>query len=199
MEKLLNGSTTSDTIELILTGRKEEYLMFEIKKASYDDIDFIMIQMKNARFSLPDPSWFVEDDRDFFCRHIEESGFILTGWDQGQMAGFLLVRIPGIESDNLAYDLFQKKEKPADLDLLPHTAHMESCVIFPAFRGMHLQRTLMESAEKQLKKQGFSHLMATVHPDNQASLKNFLHTGYEIIDTVKKYGGLPRHILLKII
>ena len=39
--------------------------------------------------------------------------------------------------------------------------------------------------------------MATVHPENRFSLENFLLEGYEVKATVRRYGGLLRHVLLK--
>lgn len=80
---------------------------------------------------------------------------------------------------------------------MKHVAHMETVVISKEYQGNKLQLKLMKAAEEILKDTIYQFFFATVHPDNQYSLNNFINLNYSIITTVKKYGGLDRHILYK--
>ncbi|MBQ4050678.1 MAG: GNAT family N-acetyltransferase, partial [Oscillospiraceae bacterium] len=82
-------------------------------------------------------------------------------------------------------------------DQLLLCAHMDSAAVLPGYRGHKLQARLCAMAEQELKKLGYRYLLCTVHPDNRFSLQNMQKSGYEIQKTMFKYGGLPRHILLK--
>jgi L-amino acid N-acyltransferase YncA len=170
-----------------------------IQKAQARHVSLIHEMMEEALVHLPDPSWYVADDETFICRHIETSGFTLLAFCDHKPAGFLIVRIPGKEEDNLGSYLCSKWEKN-DLNSMQElllTAHMESVVVRPAFRGHGIQKALLLEAIGLLQEQGFHHLMATVHPDNLASLSSFQACGFQILSTVKKYGGLRRHILYR--
>lgn len=165
--------------------------MYTISKATSSDISEIMNIMKEAKTLLPDPSWYVDDDEAFIRRHIDDAGFILTASYDDQIAGFLLIRFPFMEEDNLGFSLHLPSDE------LQKTAHAESTAVRPIFRGHGIQSRLLLEAKVRLREQNFLHLMATVHPDNQASLVSFQKNGFTIVKTVKKYGGFDRHILHK--
>lgn len=165
--------------------------MFTISRATLSDLDEIMNIMNKAKTLLPNPTWYVADEETFVRRHVEESGFILKASQDNQIAGFLLIRIPLMEEDNLGFSFNFPTEE------LQKTAHAESTAVLSTFRGHGIQAKLLFAAEFLLRQQNFIHLMATVHPDNIASLRSFQKTGFSIVKTVKKYGGFDRHILHK--
>lgn len=101
--------------------------------------------------------------------------------------------IPGLGEKNLGRDL----DWPADV--LEKCAHIDSVCVRPAFRGHGLQKRLGILAEQRLKEMGIERLLATVHPENAASLRSMLTLGFRIGTTNIKYGGLPRHVLLKLL
>ncbi|MPN33003.1 hypothetical protein SDC9_180486 [bioreactor metagenome] len=74
---------------------------------------------------------------------------------------------------------------------------MDSMAVLPAYRGHKIQKQMVAAGENELAALGYRHLFCTVHPDNHYSLSNLLELGYTIIVTIRKYGGLPRHILYK--
>lgn len=165
--------------------------MFKILRASSDNLSDIYTVMEKVGNNISDRSLFYMDDRNFISQHINEKGFILIAIDKEKVIGFLMVRIPGSEEDNLGQDI----NLPEDQWNL--VAHIESVAVLPAYRGNGLHKSLLLEAEDILKKRGFQYFMATVYPENHASLTNFHKAGYEIVSTKLKYGGLMRHILLK--
>lgn len=109
----------------------------------------------------------------------------------GNLAGIFMATFPGLTEENLGWDL------GFDEEALLKTAHMDTAVILPAYRGNGLQGQLMQKAEADLKQAGYRYLLCTIHPDNQYSMNNALKLGYKVAKSTVKYGGLPRNILLK--
>lgn len=143
---------------------------------------------------MPEKSWFTMDDEAVITeRLLNHTARIYTAreTDTNGLAGIFMVTFPALSEENLGRDLGF-----TDADLL-QTAHMDTAVILPAYRGHHLQQKLMQAAEEDLKQAGFRHLLCTIHPDNCYSLQNAASQGYRIAKSTTKYGNLPRSILHK--
>lgn len=166
---------------------------FVIQRASSEDVAEIDAIMRETESRLPRREFFVADDWEYVERHIDEEGFSLLARHDGECAAFLIIDLPGGDEKNLGRDLGW----PADV--LKRCAHIDSVCVRPAFRGRGLQKRLVEDAEIRLEGMGITRYLATVHPENTASLKSMLALGYQIGATKPKYGGLPRHILFKIV
>ena len=82
-------------------------------------------------------------------------------------------------------------------EMLTKVAHIESVAVLPSFRGYKLQKELLETAENIEKGKDTKYLMATVHPDNVYSVRNFRDEGFTCLLETMKYGGLRRNILWK--
>lgn len=177
--------TAAACLELI----KEDMLMFSFRIADKADVDAVFSLMEQVVHSLADPSLFIPETRQSLERHLKEEGMILLA-EEERLAGYLMVRFPGNAEDNLAEDAGLSAQ-----DAL-RCAHMESVVVHPDFRGRGLQKLLLEQAERLLP-EGIGFALATVAPENHASLISFLRMGYSIADTKMKYGGKMRHIMIK--
>lgn len=166
---------------------------FILRQAGEADLSGIMTVMDTAARLTEPKEWFVSDDADYVKKHLTDaaSGFVLAAEVNGTVAAFFMVHFPGLSENNLGRELGFSDEQ------LLRSAHMDSAAVLPGYRGHKLQARLCLLAEEELKKRGFRHLLCTVHPDNRFSLENMQKNGYEIKKTMLKYGGLPRHILLK--
>ena len=72
---------------------------------------------------------------------------------------------------------------------------IDSIMVAKKYRGKGLQRQILDFLKERgliLKKDG---LVATVHPDNFYSLRNFLKCGYDIINTIPNIHGGERNIV----
>jgi ribosomal protein S18 acetylase RimI-like enzyme len=187
-----NANTACSIISGI-NPTKEANSMQEImiRRAAEADVTELFEVMNKVSAALPDKRYFYAEDRAFIKRHIEERGFVLQAAVQEKIVGFLLVRIPEYEEDNLGKNVALSHET------LRRVAHMEIVVVTPQYRGLGIQKRVLKEAEKILVEKGYEYLMATVSPLNQYSLNNFLSLGYKIVKTEKKYGGYDRHILMK--
>jgi ribosomal protein S18 acetylase RimI-like enzyme len=162
---------------------------YAVRSANDSDISHINSIMESASAEINNIDIFYADNLDFIKGHIEAEGFTLVVLSDDIMVGFLIVRIPNHNEDNLWNDV--------SLDCsVTETVHMESVVILPEHRGHGLQKELFVSAERIAAAQGFAYAMATVSPMNMVSLNNMLEIGYRIMKTKEKYGSM-RHIMAK--
>ncbi len=166
--------------------------MLKIEYATKTDCMELKAVMEQAVAVLPQKDWYVADDIDFLERHIEEEGYILKCIVEQKIVAFLVVRYPRLEEDNLGYYL-----PDITKEQLLRVAHMESIAVLQTFRGHKMQKQLLEMAEQIEESKATTYLMATVHPDNIYSKRNFEQQGYSCLLETKKYGGLKRCILLK--
>ena len=167
------------------------YDIRRIERSELDEmyrlLDYVYRQLENKRLL----SW-TKEDTSWFEQALDEGSFILAAFaPDGTMAAMAMFYIPGDDPDNLGLELGLSPED------LKRVAHIEYAVVHPAHRGQHLQKILMEKAEKEPEALEHDILLATVDPENAASLITGLHSGYTIQMTKNMYGGKPRHILRK--
>ena len=130
--------------------------------------------------------------RDSFAPYLSEQGFCVTARSQdGELAGVLACLYPGLDEDNLGYDL----DFPASE--LMRVCLMDIGAVAPEHRGHRLEQRMLLFAEEQVKGTDGVHLMCSVSPYNPASLHSVQKCGYRIMCTKMKYAGYLRHILLK--
>ena len=165
----------------------------KIEYAKMEDVPVILHIMDVAFKLIANPDWYCLDSEELVRAHIGEAGFTLKAVVDGEIAGFLSVRYPGTEEDNLGGYIGLGEEKK---DLV---AHMESAAVLPEYRGLRIQNRLMAEGFEILKNTEFKYVMGTAHPDNVFSVNNFLKLGYEIVADVEKYGGLRRYVFSKTI
>lgn len=168
---------------------------FELRPARQADVPAIMQVMAAAMANLQHPEWFVPDDAAYMAEHIHgEKGFCLVAQEKatGKLAAYFTVKLAGTAPDALGRQLGMSEEE------LNATAQMDSCCVAPEYQGNGLEGRLLLMAEETLRGTQYRHFLATVHPDNAASLYTGLHRGYSIAaDHVICYGDKVRDILRK--
>jgi len=143
---------------------------------------------------MKEKSWFVAESLEEFDRWMrKDQGWLYVAKDcsSGQLAGMFFVVLPGMEEENLGYDIGMQGRQ------LYECAIMDTVVVLPEYRGMHLQYEMMQTAERKLHKEGYRYLLCTVHPENKFSRENVKRQGYKKILTKEKYGGFLRDIWMK--
>ena len=197
---------------------------FEIRKCGREDIDTIVGLIQAVYEQMEQKECFAADNSEYTRKVLAEgrgTAWMAVEKESGQPAGVFMAAIPsvpgegipgqgadgiseaGAEGISVPENTQDDYEENLGRDIgLPESelgkvAHMDSAAVLPAFRGFHLQRRLMKTAEEELRKEGFRYLCCTVHPDNESSLRSVLSQGYRIAKTCEKYGGSPRHILVR--
>lgn len=163
-----------------------------IKRAEQADVDAIMQLMQEAVDTVKVSDWFLPDNRQYIEEHISDRGFTLKAVNSSnEILGFFIVDFPDRSKHNLGYDL------DYDDDKIRKVAHMDYAVVTSKARGLGVQRSFFEEAEKQLEDTPYEYFLGTVHPDNIYSRTNFLKEGYREARRMSKYGGMQRVIMEK--
>lgn len=93
---------------------------------------------------------------------------------------------------------FNEHEYGASLELCSHTerpvAEIGRCMIAPKYRGHNYLYKLNKRLLKIAKKKGIKNIIATIHPNNQASLHSFAHIGAKLKATTIKNEIYERNI-----
>ncbi len=167
---------------------------FLIERAAASDYLIMTDVIQLVWQQIEQKDWFVADDSEYTRYTLTEGngiGYKAFEADSRALAGVFIAALPGDREENLGRDIGLSQDE------LGKVAHMESVAILPQYRGNGLQYILMKTAEEELRKQGYRHLMCTVHPDNKYSRSNMIRQGYQVVLTKEKYGGYLRDILLK--
>lgn len=170
---------------------------FILRPARPADAEEIMRVMHTAMAGLKDEAWFAPDDAAYIRAHIDgPEGFCLVAEAQEAgkhpLAAYFTVKLAGTAPDALGRILHMTEKE------LACTAQMDSCCVAPPYQGNGLEGRLLLAAEERLKAMPYRHYLATVHPDNAASLYTGLHRGYRIAaENVRCYGGKLRVVLQK--
>lgn len=167
---------------------------FRIQKAKPGDFRVFADIIQTVWNGLDKREWFVADNAEYTYEMLTTGkgiGYKAEDANTGRMAGVFLVTMPGMGEENLGRDIGFNRDK------LPLVAHMESVAVLTEYRGHGLQYRLMQTGERELKREGFKYLMCTVHPDNLYSRNNVISQGYQSMMIKEKYGGYMREIFLK--
>lgn len=163
----------------------------EIRKGTVEDTEKLICLLREVRENMDHPEWFYLDPAEDVRRMMSDGTMQLwVAMDGERMAAVVDFLIPGMQEFNYGYDLGFSE------DLLLRVINMDNAAVRPEYRGLGLQRKLMQEAERSLYGTGEKVLLCTIHPENRFSLQNALKEGYEIQKRLPKYGTV-RYILRK--
>ena len=176
-----------------------------LKQATPENTFEIWNIMDFCHKNLTQKDFFICDDLEYVKDILSGNGFGVIACDNtGKIVGNLLVKYPGLEEENLGYDIFPTCFKPSEISGQPYSleelqkvVHMDSASVLPDHRGHHLESRMIAFGETLIDTSRYSYAFATVAPENTASLKSLMRNGYQIMDTKEKYGGVLRYILMK--
>lgn len=166
-------------------------MQIQIRKGNTKDLDSFLHLLQDVRQQMEHKEWFYLDPPEDVRRMMEDGSMQLwVAMDGMRMAAAFDMILPGLNPGNYGYDL-----NFSDRNLL-RVINMDTAAVHPDYRGLGLQRRLMQEAEMEIRKMGRYILLCTIHPENRFSLNNALKQGYRIERKLCKYGSV-RYILRK--
>ena len=139
--------------------------------------------------------WLFLNNSEMEMQRIDEGtdiAYKAVASDTGELCAVLIVEVPSkTGGENMGEYVSLSEEE------MKKVVHIDTAAVSPEFRGLKLQRRLMEKAEEEFSDEGFRYFMCTVHPDNVYSRKNIMDLGYRPVWKGEKYGGTLREVMLK--
>lgn len=161
------------------------------RRGTCSDIETYILFLEEVRAGMSNKDWFYLDPPELIREMMGDGTMELwVAMDGIRMAAAFDILHPGLASYNYGYDLSFLEED------LQRVVHMDSSAVHPDYRGLGLQRKMVQTAEEELLGTGKRILLCTVHPENSFSLNNMLKQGYTIQKRMEKYGS-ERYILRK--
>lgn len=165
---------------------------YTLRPATLDDAHVIWQIMDTCFQALEHKDYFICDDLDYVKDILSGHGFGIVAYDtDGKIVGNLLVKYPGLNDENLGYDVSLSTEE------LSKVLHMDSATVLPEHRGHGLESKMIAYAETLVDTSKYCYSFATVAPQNLASLKSLERNGYEVMVTKEKYDGFLRCVMMK--
>ena len=156
----------------------------KFRKGTLEDVERFTAFLEEVKAEMTQQEWFYLDPPDTVREMMADGTMELwVAMDDNRMAAAFDILHPGLASFNYGYDLGLTEEE------LMQVVHMDTSAVQKDYRGMGLQRKMVQTAEMALNGQGRKILLCTVHPDNCYSLNNMLKQGYTIQKRVAKYGS----------
>lgn len=152
-----------------------------------DDIESLLVIQQNALAVLDDASQLEAVTTEELAENID-NGLLGVAIIDGEMAAFRSMHLP--VEDYLGHYAGVTDDTRDDL------IYSDITIVDPKFRGLSLQRRLGKWLFEHFE-QDYTLIMATVHPDNIASLKDKFHHGMVITAVDKLYGNKLRYIFKK--
>lgn len=147
---------------------------------------------------IQEEAFAVLDDPDLLRRNTEETlevcfnekSLVLGAYCGEEIAGFGILYAAGKDKENLAYSL-------DGCDDVENYVNVKLTIVRPAFRGIGIQRMLIERLTAYAAEEGFKGACSTVSPKNNYSSTNLTKCGFEAVKTLVKYGGKARILFYK--
>lgn len=161
-----------------------------IRICTMDDLEAVMELQDRINKGMNNPDWFAATSREENIFFLQEPNTIYGVFDRDKLIAYSSIGFPGKEETNLGWDLGWPQECTL------RCATLDTIVVDKDYRGMGLQRTLIQLCVKHVKQiMPDCIVLTTICPDNIYSLRNAQAEGFEVLMRKLKYGGVDRYIL----
>ncbi len=163
--------------------------MLIIKNVTHDDVKNVTMLQKEIVSSLKEKTWFYPARTDELEDIINYTGHVIGLYFDESLVGYATIIY--CSKDNQLSKLYGIPNK-----YKPLTAILDDVAILSRYRGKRYQLLLWNYITLYFcSKTKF--LLASIHPDNIASLKNAFYFNMTITSQRKMYNNVLRYILLK--
>lgn len=144
--------------------------------------NYVRDRMENRR-------WFAPSGREDF-EAVLRDGFGLVCLAEERVIASLQCLLENVD---YGYDLYENE------DMVSVCADYSDVFVHPDYQGNGLQNFMEKRMEGLCLKAGKTILLGTVDPENIYSYRNFIKANYHPAARLKKYGGLDRLLMKKVL
>lgn len=176
--------------EMTLKNRQGNSRVFLLRRCDEKDFPAIVSVQDKVIAGLSESHIFERTSDE----QIEESlrgDFCLGAFCEGELAAVAIMVVNRVTPRNLGVHLGYDEAR------LRRCATCDSVFVLPQFRGYGLQSLFLRLWDEAALELGCTEELATVSPDNFASLENLRKNGFEILDEKVMYTGVRRYIVWK--
>lgn len=163
---------------------------FLIRRSRPEETEEILALQDIVFGAIPDKAIFIGTTSEEIGESIDDD-VCLSVYSGDKLCAFTLMVTNRITPRNLGIHLDYSPEQ------LKSTVTYDTTFVTPLCRGFGLQRLLFKEKDKLSLMLGASCALATVSPENGASLKNARAAGFEIVGEKLLYSGVNRYIMRK--
>ena len=147
--------------------------------ANVNDIDMLLNFQKEIIEDMPRKEYFTPLLKEEFSYPIENNGRVYMAFSENEMIGLYVLTINPLKEIIDEYKLENSD----------NVAIFDGVMIKKEYRGSNLQAQGMEIIYNDAKKLGVKQIIATVHPENIYSIRNFQKEDYKHTKTIPVHGG----------
>ena len=151
----------------------------KLVKAQINDLKEIINFQSNIINEMERKDFFTPLTKEEFVYPLENNGVVYMLFDKDLMIGLFILTINPPQEIIKEYKLYDNTD----------VAILDSVMIDKNYRGSGLQRQGMEIIYNAAKKLNVKKIVATVHPENIYSSRNFDNSGYKVINEITIHGG----------
>lgn len=148
-------------------------------KAHINDLKEIENFQSNVINDMERKDFFTPLTKKEIVYPLENNGVVYMLFDKETMIGLFILTINPPQEIIEEYKLYDNTD----------VAILDSIMIDKNYRGSGLQRQGMEFIYNETKKLNVKKIVATVHPENIYSSRNFDSLGYKVINEITIHGG----------
>jgi len=170
------------------TDKQRDRKVMRLIRSAREDVQEILALQQEVTQELSVKEWFCPSTEAELCTALADPKqyLCLQVVDKRRIVAFAYVILRPDASHDLCEDLRRE-------GLLNRTtaAVFETVFVHPAYRGYGIQDVLVDVLSEWSRECGAEALVATVHPDNTYSRKNFEQNGYKSLtdQPIEKYGS----------
>lgn len=175
----------------IATGALRDERVIQIAHLTIADLPIIMQLQTKVKQTLDTDAFLSPLSEAEFTRILTGNGIMVGAFVDEKMIAFRAMLIPELDAEHLGIDAGLSQAE------LPNVIYSEISNVDPDYRGNGLQNYMGKLLMREIDRQQFRYVCATVSPNNIPSIKDKFSLGLQIIGLKKKYEGVLRYIFMK--
>ncbi len=180
-------------LDIELMNGRGEPTVFHIRRATPDDVDYVMQLQDTIMEALPNKDIYATYSREDSLDALETDYCYIAFADNGELAGYsvLIANTTPTKEKNYGHYFDYTDEQ------LAKTCSLDLTMVTPKWRGHGLQRLFNKIRIGEAIDLGATEGYTSISPENPYSYNNFLILGWEIVDRRDLYGGKDRYLIHK--